>query len=384
MQSFRRVMDVCLLVLCAIGAVAQDTGKPAPDVLIFNNGDQLTGKFERVADGHVVFKSEMAGEISVGFDKVKELRSSSDFVALRKDAKKAPIATTGAVQVEAGNIVVTPENGAAETIPSGDIAFLIDRSTYEKEVGHQPGFTHGWNGAVTGGASLVRSTQNATSLTAGVSLIRAIPTVPYLPARNRTTLDVVESYGRQTSPVIPPTNPPLAAVVVVSSIFHADAERDEYFSPRLFALADVSFDHNYAQGLQLQQVYGGGVGWTARKTNTQELDFKADVHFEKQAYFSATPGVAATRSVNLFGTTLSEMYHRALPRKLVFTQSLNYLPAWTEMHDYSANLNAALAMPVVKRLSASVAVTDSYLNDPAMYYKRNSFQFVTGVTYTLR
>jgi len=30
------------------------------------------------------------------------------------------------------------------------------------------------------------------------------------------------------------------------------------------------FDHNYGQDLNLQQIYGGGLGWTALKTPKQE------------------------------------------------------------------------------------------------------------------
>jgi len=75
--------------------------------------------------------------------------------------------------------------------------------------------------------------------------------------------------------------------VTVTSIFHTDAERDEYFSPKFFALAQTAFDHNYAQGLNLQQVYGGGIGWTAIKSGRQELDLKGTVQYEKQVFQDA-------------------------------------------------------------------------------------------------
>ena len=173
---------------------------------------------------------------------------------------------------------------------------------------------------------------------------------------------------------------------MLTSIFHADAERDQYFSPRLYALADVTFDHNYGQGLQLQQVYGGGIGYTALKDARQELDLKADIHYERQQYITTAVNGAVintTPSLDLIGSTFFEGYHRTLPRKMVFTQTLDVLPAWNDATAYSANLNAALAMPVFKRLSATVSVADNFLNDPAEFYKKNSFQFITGVTYVL-
>ena len=47
------------------------------------------------------------------------------------------------------------------------------------------------------------------------------------------------------------------------------------------------------------------------------------------------------------------------------------------------NFNAALSLPVIKRLAATISVADNYLNDPANYYNKNSFQFIAGVTYVL-
>jgi len=217
--------------------------------------------------------------------------------------------------------------------------------------------------------------------------VRALPTVAWLPPKNRTTVNITESYGKNTSPgAIPQTTPPTPSVVTLSSIFHADAERDQYFSPRFYALVDTSFDHNYAQGLSLQQVYGGGIGWTPIKSAKQQLDVKADLHYETQEYLYISINGAApvyTPNSQLVGSTISEAYHRNLPRKILLTETANILPAFNVSNDYSYNVTGILALPIFKRLSASFSTTDNYLNDPAAGYKKNSYQFVTGVTYTL-
>jgi hypothetical protein len=88
--------------------------------------------------------------------------------------------------------------------------------------------------------------------------------------------------------------------------------------------------------------------------------------------------------MNIIGSTIFEGYHRNLPRKLVFTETANILPAFNNATAYSANLMASLSVPVFKRLSATVSATDNFLNDPSPGYNKNSFQFVTGVTYALK
>lgn len=373
----------------------------APDLLVFSNGDQLTGHLVSASGGNVVFASDMAGNLTIPLAKVKELRAgskASEFALLRKGlvVRRGTPAPEGTISIAEGKVAVRPARPAsnesasaiAAEIPAAEVNYLVPREEFDKQVRGRRGFFSDWNGALTGGATLVRATTNATTLTAGLSLVRVEPTVSWLPARDRTTLNVNESYGRNTSPgAIPQTTPRTPDITTLASIFHADSERDQYFSPRFYALGDVAFDHNYAQGLSLQQIYGAGIGWTAVKDPKQQLDLKVDLHYETQRYLGGLINNVATTaapSTRLAGSTIFESYLRTLPRKMVFTQSLNVIPSYNVASAYSANFNAGLAMPVFKRLSATISATDNFLNDPAPGYKKNSFQFVTGVTYTLR
>ncbi len=45
---------------------------------------------------------------------------------------------------------------------------------------------------------------------------------------------------------------------------------------------------------------------------------------------------------------------------------------------------ATLILPVWKRFGLSVTTTDNFLNDPPPFYKKNSFVFTTGLTYSLK
>ena len=355
------------------------TPKPPPDLIVFTNGDQLNGTLERGIGNSIVFKSDVAGEITVSLDKVKLLRASGSFAVLGKNAPISRKAVTpGTIQSSDKKLTVTTPQGAVETLPEDHIAYIIDQPTYNRELAKLPGPLYGWNGSVHGGATVVRSTNNGLTYTAGVALVRAIPAVPFLPARNRTSFDLQETYGKLTSPVIPQTTPPSPPSVALTSIFHAHAERDQYFSPQFFALAQTSFDHNYAQGLDLQQVYGGGIGWTTLKNGRQQMDVKADLHYEEQDFQTASS------NQELIGSTLSEAYHRNMPRKLVFTESASVLPAWNNSSAYSANALLGLVMPVFKRLGLTVTSTDNFLNDPSAGFRKNSFQFVTAASYSLK
>ncbi len=60
------------------------------------------------------------------------------------------------------------------------------------------------------------------------------------------------------------------------------------------------------------------------------------------------------------------------------------LPAFNDSSAYSANATAGLVLPVYHRLAVNFNTSDNFLNNPAPGFKKNSYQFVTGVTYTLK
>jgi len=210
--------------------------------------------------------------------------------------------------------------------------------------------------------------------------VRAIPLVGWLNSRNRTLLGFQGSYGKITEPGFQEEK---------SAIYHAYGEYDEYFSPRVYALGQVAFDHNFAQSLDLQQVYGGGLGWTVVKQPKQTLDLKGTAQYERQSFLvqvQTTPPTAPSPEQSIIGSTFAANYMRKLPKGMIFNQQLAYLPAWNTPHDYSAAETNALVLPVYKRLGLSVGTIDTYLNDPPVTTpptKANSFQFTFGATYTL-
>jgi hypothetical protein len=372
-------------------SLAQDKPAPTtPDVIVFKNGDLLTGKLERSIGTNLVFKSDAVGELTISMDKVKEVRSTGNFVVLKKDEKitRKPVpATTIAIADD----TVKETSGRAETVPEKNIAYIVDGATYNKELNGNPGPLKGWDGSITGGATVLQATNYGRTFTLGTSLVRTIPAVAYLPLRTRSTFNLLETYGKLTQPQIPlptacnglKTTPGCQDAVAKTSIFHTDFEHDKYFTSRFYMLGGLSYDHNYAQGLSLQQIYGVGAGYTILLDAKQQLDAKADVHYERQHFFQYAPPLVSSPDQNLIGSTFGEAYKRTLPGKILFTQSGTYIQSWNNTDAWSAIGAFGLALPVYHRLSVSVNFLDNYLNNPAFGFNKNSLQFVTGVTYTL-
>jgi hypothetical protein len=365
----------------------------APDILVLSNGDTLHGKLVNSSDGKVTFHSDALGDFSLGWDKIKELHTSGSYAVIDKSIrvrskKIAATIPTGQLEMTNNALAVRPDKAAAPApIPVANALYIMDTRTLDKELYHQPGFFTGWNGAATAGAAIVAATENQYTFSGGIGLVRVVPTVSWLTTRNRTSIDFTGSFGKITQPAytIPATGTTPAtlvpAVVTKSALYHGDAERDQYLSPRFFALAQTAFDHNFAQDLDLQQIYGGGFGWTFLKTPRQEADAKATIQYEKQQFISGS-----SANQNLIGSTIALAY--VLHHKLVtYTQGLAFIPAFNNPHAYSANETNTLAFPAYKNFSFSLGTLDSYLNNPPDSLpptKRNSFQFTMGLTYAIK
>lgn len=356
------------------GQAAATNPKPEPDVLIFTDGEKLIGQLESATGSSLVFKSDMAGEVTVDWSKIQELHTSQKFAAIPKDVKLRR--SDDAMKVPQGTLsmtgqqlqITTGTQAPPQTMPVGNVSNVVNEAAFQGAF-KRASFTEGWKGGATGGVSLTEATQKNQTFTAAVNLVRAVPAENWLNPRSRTILDFNEAYGKLTQPGSP---------AVKTSLFHADAEQDWYLSPRLFVFGQAIFDHSFSQGLDLQQTYGGGLGLIVFKRVNDELDFKASADYIDQQF--------QTSSLNrqLFGSIFGETYVRTFTHGILLNEQAGITPAWTDTSAYSAFASAALTFPVYHRLGFTLAALDNFLNDPPPGFKKNSFQFTAGVTYAFK
>ena len=375
--------------------------KKEPEIkeeLTLKNGDRLTGQLLNSTGTEIKFKSDLAGEVTVAWNNVTELKSNREFAVIPKDVKDtrdSAAVPQGGIKIREKNVVVSPtvpskseanaapskaeekanapnkEVVTAKEIPTSKIGFIVDDASYQREIHRKIGWKSGWDGHITTGSTTIFSTQKSYLLTVSTMLRRSVPTVSWLDPKFRTTVDFNLSAGETTQIGQPST---------ITNVFHVGAERDEYFSPRGYYLQVTSFDHDYSQGLILQQIYGGGVGATLLKREDQEFDVTADLHYERQQ-FNATAGVSELDR-HLIGSSLTEAYSRKWG-KIRFDEKLSADIAWNNASAFSASGNSSVRMPVYKKLGFSVSVIDNFLNDPQVGFNKNSLQFSTGFALSL-
>jgi hypothetical protein len=392
--SVRRAAAIALMTLPVVftstNAAAQDAAaKPGVDVLIFTNGDQLTGTLKSESGGTVVFQSDMTGDFNVDWKNIKSLRTGGKYAVITSDqklrvGKPAPQVPVGTLSVSNDEVSVAGVGGEVKNVPTKDAAYLVSGDDFQKAMAHEPGFTHGWAGGITLGASLVESTQTSESFTGAIALVRTQPSVDWLAPRNKTIFDATAAYGLTTQPFIPGVQ---SASSAKTNILHGDIERDQYLTQRFYILADASADHNIGSGLQVQQIYGAGAGYSVIKEKTRTLDVKGDIHYQRQEFYPAAD-FPSGQTLNLIGASIGEMYMQKLFKGLVFNETGTVLPAFNtpagQPSAFSAQIIAGLLFPVYKNLGFTLGSQDNFVNNPPLGYKKNTFQFTAGVTYTLK
>ena len=375
--------------------------KKEPEIkeeLTLKNGDRLTGQLLNSTGTEIKFKSDLAGEVTVAWANVEELKSNREFAVIPKDIKNtrdSAAVPQGGIKIGEKNVVVSPmapvkpeanetpsklEEKAsaasrdvvvAKEIPTTKIGYIVDDTSYQSEIHRKIGWRSGWDGHITTGSTTIFSTQNSYLLAVSTELRRSVPTVTWLDPKLRTTVDMNLSIG-ETTQIDEPTT--------YTNVYHVGAERDEYFSRRGYYLQVTSFDHDFSQGLVLQQIYGGGIGATLLKRENQEFDITADLHYEGQQ-FNATADVSEL-NLHLIGSSLTEAYSKKWG-KIHFDEKISADIAWNNASAFSASANSSVRMPVYKNLGFSVSVIDNFLNNPQVGYNKNSLQFSTGFAFSL-
>ena len=348
--------------------------KPAPDVLVFTDGEKLIGELKSATGAKVVFKSAMGFEVTVEWSKIQELHSSQPFAAVPKDlvlkgGADAPKVPQGVLQMANQTLELMPAPAAPpQTIPVANVSNVVPEPTFERALHHQ-GIFEGWLGLATLGIGLTESTQQSTTITSSFAVQRSSPSEDWLRLRNKTLISFNQVYGNVSQKGSPS---------IKTEIYRGSLERDYYLHPRLFAYGSALFEHNFSQGLDLLQSYGGGLGYSVLKSERSQLDLTAGVAFLEQQF--STPGY----NKKIFGSRFGETYRATFAHGIIFAEEAGVRPAWNHPEALFAGGTASLTLPVYRRLGVNAAVLDGFINDPPPGFRKNTFQLTIGASYTIK
>jgi hypothetical protein len=159
-------------------------------------------------------------------------------------------------------------------------------------------------------------------------------------------------------------------------VLHGDITQDYFLFPRLFLQAGASFDHNYAQSLDLLQAYGGGLGYVLYRTDRSEFNLRAGVGYSKQEY-NGFPNFNTSFTASRF----YENYEHKFANGMSFSEQGGVRPAWTNSKFLFGGGQASFNVPMYRHLNFNVSSFDFFSNHPPPNLKKNIFQVSFGVNY---
>jgi hypothetical protein len=372
----------CGLFLIAMTVSAQAPAKPEPDVLEFNNGEKLIGHLVSASGGSVTFHSDAVGDVTADWAKIKTLKSSATFAVPEKgtildkhtDTAKVP---QGTVSVNDQKLEIIPAAGATPTvIPVANAANVVPQASFLNAF-KTPKLSEGWRGSASAGIDIIAATQKYRSFNAGVALQRVVSSESWISPRYRTLLNfsLANSQFSQSG-----------KDTIKNNIILGGIEHDMYLSRRLFAYVSADYAHSSSQGLKLAQTYAGGLGYVLLKDEHQELDVKGGIAYTRQSFsdIESPKGVfTPVASKSLIGASVGETYTRSFNHGVTLNQGFTFIPSFNDSSYYLHNSYLKLFIPVSKRFALSIGGIDAYINRPPAGFKKNSFEFLTQLSYKI-
>lgn len=336
------------------------------DQVTLKNGDRLTGIIVKSDGKDLVLHTEAGGDITLKFDAIQEIKTDEPLHVTLKNKKTA----VGPVTTSNGNLEIATKSGTVEAAP-GDVTLIrndAEQAAYDKTV--HPGLLHGWTGGVNVGFSVARGNSETENLALAFNAIHA------------TINDKITLYANTID-----TKNDLASPSTVANLTQGGIRYDHDLNPRLFWFAAADFSSNALQFLDLRQVYSGGFGFHAIKSDKTILDFLGGLNYTHETYSNGTLlSVGPPRVYSSYGVTnrfvaltLGEDLNRKLGKSTVLTQNTYFYPDLQQTSEYRWTFNLGTVTKISKWLGWQNQFGDIYVTNPPMGAKKNDMIFTTGL-----
>ena len=361
---------LCKLEVLALIALLGLSTTLFADQVTLKNGDRLTGTVVKSDGKDLVLHTDAAGDVTLKFDAIQEIKTDADLHVTLKDGKTA----VGTVTTTDGKLeIVTKTSGTVEA-PKEDVTLIrndAEQQAYDKSL--HPGLMHGWNGGVDIGFSVARGNSETENLALAFNAVHP------------TLHDKITLYASSIN-----TTNNLATPSTVASLVQGGFRYDHDLNPRLFVFGAADFMANALQFLDLRQVYSGGFGFHAIKSDSTILDFLGGVNYTHETYSNGTLLIPATppnpavyesygKTNRFVALTLGEELNRKLGKSTVLTQSLGFFPNLQQTGEYRFIFNVGTATKIKKWLGWQNQFGDIYITNPPTGSKSKDVIFTTGL-----
>ena len=345
-----------LLLLCGSTVFA--------DQIVLKNGDRLTGTIEKSDAKSLTMKTEFAGEISVQFAAIQEIKSDQPLHVGLKDGQTVvgPVTTTD------GKFEVATKAGGTVEAPKENI--VVIRSDTEQNAWENlqhPGLLQGWDGGINFGFGLTRGNSQAKNLAANLKAARK-------GLRDKLSLYAGSVYSTNDLPTATPH--------ITANTNQGGARYDRDITSHQFGFVNTDFFTDALQDLNLRSVVGGGWGWHAIAAENTTLDIFAGANYTHEDYTQLAPLPHLIHSFAA-GQIGDELSHK-LGKATVLSQKAYIFPDLSNAGEYRATLDLGTVTQVNRWLGWHNSFSGVYVTNPPQGKKTNDIILTTGLTISFK
>jgi putative salt-induced outer membrane protein YdiY len=332
------------------------------DQITLKNGDRISGAITKNDGKNLTIKSEFAGMVTVPWDAVTGLTSTSPLHVELKDGQR--IVGTVALPADGTTMAVTTKETGAVTASRESIRSIRssdEQASYDAEIERfrNPRLVDLWTGFLDTGFATTQGNAKTTSFTLGANASR-------ITSRDKISVAYTSLFASSNASG--------------TNITTANAKRgsigyDLNLNPNWFVFGSVDLEADRFQNLDLRFVPAGGLGGHLIKRENTLLDLRLGVSGNRE-FFST--GLNRTSAEILVG----EEYVRKFSEAFSLNQKLVFYPNMTDTGSYRMNFDMAAVTVIRRWLSWQVTASDRFLSNPVQGRKKNDVLLTTGLRIT--
>jgi len=317
------------------------------DEVLLKNGDRLTGKIETLADGKLVFKSDVAGAVTIDVAKIQTFSTDSPIQVHLKDGTvfnlKALIAQPGHFAIE------STETLQAQVFRLADIVSINPPAKPKPK----------WSGDISAGLTSTHGNTRTESISASANFRKRTE-------KDRTQLSADYARGRQE-------DPDTGEKMTTEDWWRTKAKYDYFLTKKLYGYLDGRYERDAIAELDRRVIVGAGGGyqWIESDDMSFSTELGAASLYEK---FDTQDDSNSELSVQA-----GYRFDALLTKAVKFIHDLTYYPSTEKFSDYYLTSTAELRASFTERMFTNFKVIFGYDVTPAPGQGSTDVKYIWGV-----
>jgi putative salt-induced outer membrane protein YdiY len=317
------------------------------DEIHMKNGDRLTGKIVKLVDGKMIFKSDLAGEVTVELANIQTLGSDEPITVNLKDGTALQQKIIGS---QAGRFSISgDETIKAQEFAVGDIVSI-----------NPP--VPKWTGNLSAGLTSTHGNTKTESITGSTEIKKRTN-------KDRTLLSADYAKSKQD-------NPDTDQEETIEDWWRAKAKYDYFFSKKMYGYLDGRYEKDAVAELDRRVTIGVGGGY--QWIESADMNFSTELGLASlyEKYDNQTD------SNSEVSAQLGYNFDKKLRKNLHFIHELTYYPALEKFSDYYLTTTGELRADVMKDLFVNFKTIVNHDDTPAIGSHKTDVKYFLGLGYS--